>query len=272
MPLETASFLSELNTTYPLATDQVAQGDDHVRLLKTVLQATFPGRAGAEQRVVSKGTTFTPNAGEIGVCFQATAVITMNLPALAGAVAGQHYWIHASSGAVTVDPNAAELINGVSSVVVASGDFALIAYNGSTWTLWVMSSSDYARLSQLNAAEVDLASASTVNLGAAASPNVRITGTTTITSFGTSAAGVFREVRMAGALTLTHNGTSLILPGAANIVTAAGDTLRALSLGSGNWVITSYMRAAGLAERALTISTSAPSGGNDGDIWLEREA
>lgn len=111
-----------------------------------------------------------------------------------------------------------------------------------------------------------------MNLGAAASPNVRITGTTTITSFGTSAAGVFREVRMAGALTLTHNGTSLILPGAANIVTAAGDTLRALSLGSGNWVITSYMRAAGLAERALTISTSAPSGGNDGDIWLEREA
>lgn len=87
---------------------------------------------------------------------------------------------------------------------------------------------------------VDVASATTTDIGGAASRNVRITGTTTITGFGTVNAGYTRRVRFADALTLTHNGTSLILPGAANITTAANDCLVAVSLGSGNWIVTSY--------------------------------
>lgn len=90
----------------------------------------------------------------------------------------------------------------------------------------------------------DIASAATVDLGAAVGRIVDVTGTTTITSFGTVAAGIWRIVRFTGALTLTHNATSLILPGAANITTAAGDCLIAVSLGSGNWVVTQYQRAA----------------------------
>src|SRR5690606_7462320 len=82
----------------------------------------------------------------------------------------------------------------------------------------------------------DVASATTTDLGAAAGRIVDVTGTTTITSFGTVAAGVWRIVRFTGALTLTHNATSLILPGSANIKTAAGDCAIAVSLGSGNWV------------------------------------
>ena len=92
---------------------------------------------------------------------------------------------------------------------------------------------------------VDLASAATTDLGAQTTDNLRITGTTTITSFGTAANGVTRNLRFAGALTLTQNGTSLILPGAANITTAAGDTGTAKSLGSGNWVLTDFQRATG---------------------------
>ena len=53
-------------------------------------------------------------------------------------------------------------------------------------------------------------------------------------------------MRALAALTLTHNATSLILPGAANITTAAGDTGTAISLGSGNWVVTDWQRAAAL--------------------------
>lgn len=91
----------------------------------------------------------------------------------------------------------------------------------------------------------DVASAATVDLGAQASRNLRITGTTGITSFGTAASGVRRELRFAGVLTLTNSG-SLILPGGANITTAAGDTATAISLGSGNWVVTDLQRAAAL--------------------------
>jgi hypothetical protein len=93
---------------------------------------------------------------------------------------------------------------------------------------------------------VDLASAATTDLGAQTTDNLRITGTTTITSFGTAANGVTRHLRFAGALTLTHNATSLILPGAANITTAAGDIGTAKSLGGGNWVLTDWQRAATL--------------------------
>lgn len=89
----------------------------------------------------------------------------------------------------------------------------------------------------------DLASATTTDIGAASSNNLRITGTTTITGLGTADAGVRRTLRFAAALTLTHNATSLILPGAANITTAANDTAEFVSLGSGNWICTSYIRA-----------------------------
>ena len=90
---------------------------------------------------------------------------------------------------------------------------------------------------------VDLASAATTNIGAQTTDNLRITGTTGISSFGTAASGVTRKLRFAAALTLTYNATSLILPGAASVVTMAGDTVTAISLGSGNWVVTDYMRA-----------------------------
>lgn len=90
------------------------------------------------------------------------------------------------------------------------------------------------------AAFVDVASLGTTDIGAAASNNVRITGATTITSLGTAAAGITRRVRFAAALTLTHNATALILPGAANITTAADDCAVFTSLGSGNWICVNY--------------------------------
>ena len=85
----------------------------------------------------------------------------------------------------------------------------------------------------------------TPDIGAATATYVNITGTTTITGFGTVAAGTWRVCKFAGILTLTHNGTSLILPGAANITTAAGDALYAVSEGAGNWRVVAYQRASG---------------------------
>lgn len=120
-------------------------------------------------------------------------------------------------------------------------------------------------------AEGDIASAATTNLSTITSYHVRVTGTTTITSFGTATAGAWRLLRFAGALTLTHNATSMILPGSANITTAANDCCLALSLGSGNWIVKDYQRADGSAlvsasgggapgpaQGRLTLSTGTP--------------
>jgi hypothetical protein len=72
---------------------------------------------------------------------------------------------------------------------------------------------------------------------------VHITGTTTITAFGTSTAGVTKKLIFDGILTLTYNATSMILPTAASIITQAGDSGIFVSEGSGNWKCISYLRA-----------------------------
>ncbi len=93
----------------------------------------------------------------------------------------------------------------------------------------------------------DIASATTTDIGAASGNYVQITGTTSITGLGTSAAGVWRNVTFVGALILTYNATSLILPTSANITTVAGDTAIFVSEGSGNWRCLSYQRRSGSA-------------------------
>ena len=60
-----------------------------------------------------------------------------------------------------------------------------------------------------------------------------------------------------GALVLTHNAGSLILPTAANITTAADDVAVMLSLGSGNWRCIDYHYAVnvGIWTPVLTFAT-----------------
>lgn len=120
-------------------------------------------------------------------------------------------------------------------------------YDGSTWTA---ATADLTGSIDWEAA-IDVASATTTDIGAAASNLVRITGTTTITGFGTATAGKARWVRFAGVLTLTHNATSLILPYGASITTEAGATALFVSEGSGNWRCYWYQPATSTAARTL---------------------
>lgn len=111
--------------------------------------------------------------------------------------------------------------------------------------------------SALNFAEGgSLSSASTVNIGAATGNSLHITGTVTITAFDTIQAGTQRDLIFDGALILTHNGTSLILPTGANITTAAGDTATMMSEGSGNWRCLAYNPKSGSPLVAATAATA----------------
>lgn len=86
-----------------------------------------------------------------------------------------------------------------------------------------------------------IASASTTDLASSDGERVTVTGTTTITSLGTGFAGCRREVVFSGALTLTHSG-NLVLPGAANITTAANDVLTFRCIASGQWALVAQSR------------------------------
>lgn len=107
----------------------------------------------------------------------------------------------------------------------------------------------------------DIASATTTDLGAVAGSFHHITGTTTITGFGTVSAGICKHLTFDGALTLTHHATSLTLPGGANITTVAGDCAEFVSEGSGNWRCTYYsprtVTGTGAAVKATAPTISA---------------
>jgi hypothetical protein len=94
----------------------------------------------------------------------------------------------------------------------------------------------------------DIASATTTDIGAVEGLMHDITGTTTITGLGTVRAGIIKVLKFEGALTLTHNATSLILPGGANITTADGDVAVFISEGSGTWRCVDYAGRASAAE------------------------
>lgn len=92
MTVETALYPPQLNTSLPTAGDMVSEGDDHIRLTKTVVKTTFPNVSGA----------VTASHTELNY----TAVVTSGLQAqinTKGNIAGQSWaGTHAFGGTVTV--------------------------------------------------------------------------------------------------------------------------------------------------------------------------
>jgi hypothetical protein len=101
---------------------------------------------------------------------------------------------------------------------------------------------------QVGKRAVDLASASTTNLGDIDGDYVHITGTTTITSFGTTGAveGMLKHIKFDSALTITV-GANILLPGSASITTTGGDRMGIVYQGSSVWRVMYYTRANGTA-------------------------
>jgi len=134
-------------------------------------------------------------------------------------------------------------------------------YSGSAWvTEAVIDVSNGIWTPPIGGGASTIASATTTSICGATVPHayLSISGTTTITAFGTGcAAGQVKVVRFEGALTLTYNVTSLIIPGAIDVLTVAGDTAVLLSEGSGNWRVALYSRGTGeaLANPAVPVGT-----------------
>lgn len=212
--------------------------------------------------LVAASTTDLGGAASNSVTVTGNTAIT----ALGTAPAGAERWV-TFTGTPTLTYNASSLILPTSAdIVVAAGDSAVfLSLGGGNWRCVGYARADGTALTSTPSADptklplaggtlsgalnlappVSLASASTVAIGAAGANDINITGNVTITAFDTIASGAHRSLIFGGALTLTHNGTSLILPGAANITTAAGDVAHFVSLGSGNWRCVSYMKANG---------------------------
>lgn len=66
MPLESAPYINSLNASNPTGADTKAEGDDHIRLIKSAVKATFPNLTGA----------ITADQGELNILDGATLSTT----------------------------------------------------------------------------------------------------------------------------------------------------------------------------------------------------
>jgi hypothetical protein len=188
-----------------------------------------------------------------------TLATTMGVSALGSPLTLMFEADRTNTGAATlaVDGLSAKSMVNQAGGALSAGDivdggvyFAVYNETADNFVLLNVTAAVAAYLSQ--AAEVTVASATTTNILGAASSFVAISGTTTITSFGTGI-NRWRFVRATGAFQITHHATSLICPTGANITTAAGDTFIVVSDGSSNARILAYQRASG-QPLALTLA------------------
>lgn len=133
MTIETGNYLNDLDETRPFNTDLVAEGDDHLRLLKLFLQNTFPLRGVPDKAVLAKPINFTVGLTEVGAVYNITGATTATMPAVSGLPVGTHYWFWAGTNAVTIGVPDAATINGAATLYVESGAAALVVFDGSNW-------------------------------------------------------------------------------------------------------------------------------------------
>jgi len=113
----------------------------------------------------------------------------------------------------------------------------------------------------------DIAASATVNLANATGNYLHITGAFNgITSFGTIPAGGRFVLVFDGICTLTYNATSLILPGASNITTAAGDCAMLVSEGAGNWRMVGFFPISGGGGGGITALTGDVTASGTGSV------
>lgn len=99
MALESATYIDGLVQTNPLGTDDVSQGDDHLRLIKTVLKSSFP---------TVNGALTTPLAALNGVAQMITVgsdgtTLAWTIPSGAVAVTPTDWSVNQVFGAVDAD-------------------------------------------------------------------------------------------------------------------------------------------------------------------------
>jgi hypothetical protein len=110
------------------------------------------------------------------------------------------------------------------------------------------------------AAERELASSATTDIGGQLSNKLRITGTNTISSFGTNYRGPI-PLRFAAAVPITHNATTLRCPGGASYTTTAGEAMLAWPISSTSgtadgWQLVSLDSSATLTAATAAVDTS----------------
>jgi hypothetical protein len=137
MALETGSFVNDLTPANPPNSDPAGQGDDHLRLIKSTVQATFPqmgsilGQVRRQDTAVSISSTW--NTNHFMCSASATTTVVLTLPPAASITTGFYVDLTAiGTGTISVLPSGAASINGAASLAIPRLYTARLYYGGSS--------------------------------------------------------------------------------------------------------------------------------------------
>ena len=120
MGLETASYISELVAANPTATDPISQGEDHLRLIKSVLQTQFSGLSGT--------TAVTSSGAELNILDGVTATYAelnyLDITTL-GTSADSKALTQSAGGVVTVGATSGDQVLNIASHDLVDGGLKL---------------------------------------------------------------------------------------------------------------------------------------------------
>lgn len=146
MGLEVTTYVSGLTATWPEASDRKSQGDDHLRLIKSVLQNTFPNAAkpfyfpSVEEYAISAVLDATDHNNVIELD---TGVTNLNVTLPSTLTAADKGWqctiikVSTDANAILVAPTAGTILTKVGTVAsVRVGilcEPATFVWNGTSW-------------------------------------------------------------------------------------------------------------------------------------------
>lgn len=140
MALEAATYLQDLDAANPSASDPKHQGDDHLRLIKAVLKATFPDatgpiRFGSTEEITTNQTVVAEDANKHYVVDPTAGNVTITLPAEDTLEDGWSIRVTKKiSHANGVIINAVQPINGADTVTLqVAYETARIIWTGDVW-------------------------------------------------------------------------------------------------------------------------------------------
>lgn len=122
----TAASNTTINGIGIAGSNSVKNGDDALRQL-------MADTASAITKVVDKTGSYTALKTDFNQMIRATGTLTLNLTAAATLTAGWSLWVKGDGGAVTVDPNSSEQINGATTLSVADGGWCFIVCTGTAF-------------------------------------------------------------------------------------------------------------------------------------------
>lgn len=255
MALETGSFISDLNASNPQSTDSVAQADDHIRLIKSTVKATFPNVTGAVTKTHTQLNNTVDKGGDT-----MTGLLT-----LSGAPSSN---LHAATK-LYVDTAAAGKVDTTRTVTAGTGltgggDLSAnrtlsVATGGITATQLASDAVTTAKILNGNVTPAKLAEPLTV-----ATAQTTTSGTTK--DFNDIPSWVHRITIVFNNVSLTSNGDIAVQIGDSGGLETTGYTSSGTNLFTGTTLTTGFL--VRMSNSSFAISGSVTLHNVSGNIWV----